>query len=291
MELLWQALVQGLIFGSIYGVGAVGFALVYNTTRIFHVVYGALANLGLLVAMAMGAGSHPWRLFATVPLGMVAAALVGVAIYVLVYRTMAHRGATPINIFVASLGLNLLISAVLQIVYGPTTLYFDYPSLFRTHQLAGLDLSDLDLICIVVGLVVAGTALVLIRRTFWGRQVRAVSSSSEVAALVGVRSTLVLVTVFAASSAIAMLCGLLYGMQTSVAAPVDPTLTLLAAISVLLAGRGSYFGAYSAGMCLGVVEGIVAAELPGQWSVAVVFGIFVIVTLARPRGLFAGRVT
>ncbi len=291
MELLWQAVVQGLIFGSIYGLGAVGFALAYSATRIFHVVYGALANFGLLVAIAMGAGNHPWRLFLTVPLGMAASALLGTLIYLLVYRTMARSGATPISMFVASLGLMLLISAVLQIVYGPTTQYFNYPALFRTHEVVGVNLSILDVICFVTGVLVAGVVLFLVRRTLWGRQVRAVSSSSEVAALVGVRSTVILATVFAGSSVVAMLCGLLYGMQTSVSPPVDPTLALLAAIAVLLAGRGSYFGAYLAGLFLGIVEAVVGAELPGQWSVAAVFGVFVLVTLVRPRGLFAGRLT
>jgi branched-chain amino acid transport system permease protein len=286
---VYQALVQGLVFGSIYGIAAIGFALVYNATMVFHVAYGALVNVGALLAIGFGAEGRADRLFVTIPLAMLIAAVIGALVYLSVYRPMLRRGAKPITVFVASLGLNLAISAVLQLVYGPATRHFDYPALFRTHRIAGADLSYLGITCIATGILVAAVLVYLLRRTLLGQQIRAVGSSAEIAQLAGVRTIVVLAGVFALSSAIAAICGVLLGMQTSVAPPVNPTLTLLAAVAVLLAGRGSYTGAYLAGIMLGVVQALAGVLLPGECATATVFAVFVAVALTRPQGLLAGR--
>lgn len=291
MHELTQALTQGVIFGSIYAVAAVGFALVYNTTVIFHVAYGAIANIGVLISLSFNAGVSPTRLLITVPLGMAVAAACGVLLHFLVYRPMQRRGAKTVSIFVASLGANFAISAVLQICYGPALKHFEYNKLFQAHHVAGLDVSWLGVCCVAVGLLVAGSITSFVRATSWGQQVRAVGSSAEVAELAGVRTGLIVASVFAVSSIVAVIAGLLLGMQTSVSPPVDSTLTLLAAIAVLLAGRGSYAGTYLAGLLLGVIEALAGAYAPGNWARASVFVVFVAVVLIRPRGLLVRRAT
>lgn len=289
MDQLSQALTQGLVFGSIYAIAALGFALVYNTTVIFHVAYGAIANVGVLLAISAHADTQAARLIYTVPLGMAVAAACGALLYLAVYRVMQRRGANTITIFVASLGANLTISSLLQVIYGPALRHFQYTGFFRTHHVLSVQISDLGVVCIASGVVCVLVIAWVIRRSGWGQQVRAVGSSAEMAELAGIRTVIITSSVLVVSSVIAVASGVLLGLQTSVAPPVDPTLTLLAAVAVLLAGRGSYVGAYVCGLLLGVVEALAGSYAPGQWARASVFAVFVLVVLVRPQGLLARR--
>lgn len=289
MSQITQALVQGVVFGSIYAIAALGFALVYNTTVIFHVAYGAIANIGVLVAMSLQANNDPVRLSLTLPLGVAVAISFGVLLYLAVYLPMQQRGSKTISIFVASLGASLIFSSLLQVVFGPALRYFNYTGFFEDHRVLGTSVSDLGATCVASGLIVMAAVVAAVRRTHWGQQVRAVSSNAESAQLAGVRTVAVTCGVFAISSGIAVIAGLLLGMQTSVSPPVDPTMTLLAAIAVLLAGRGAYISSYIAGLLIGVVQELAGALLPGQWATVTVFGAFVVVVLFRPRGLMAWR--
>lgn len=289
MHVLLQSLVQGLVYGGIYSVAALGFSLIYSTTGVFHIAYGAILTAGVYLVISCGGGDAVGGLVAGLAAGIALAAVLSVVIYMGIYRPMQRKGATTLELFVVSLGLNLALVALILIVFGAETRTFNFPGFFAQHLVGGLRISYLGLTCIALGLVALLTIEYVGRRTLLGQQMRAVSANVELAQLRGVHVSRVIAGVYAAGAALSVIAGVLIGMSTSVTSESGTNLTLLAAIATLLGGQGAYRGAYIGGLIVGMVSAISAALLPGQWSTAAVFGAFIVIVLVRPEGLLRQR--
>ncbi len=289
MHALAQSLVQGLVYGGIYSIAALGFALVYFTTGVFHIAYGAIFTVGAYLAVSLGADTAG-GLVVGLAAGMAAAATLSAATYCCVYLPMLRRGAATLELFVVSLGLNLALIAAILIAFGPNTRNFDFPDLFRQHELLGVTVSWLGVACIALGVVALAGITLLGRRTLLGQQMRAIGANPELAQLRGVRVVAVTAGVYALAGALSVVAAVLFGMNTSVTSSGGTSPTLLASIATLLGGRGSYAGAYLGGLIVAMIGAISSALLPGQWEIAVVFAAFILIVLARPQGLLKAAV-
>ncbi len=283
--LLVQAAIQGLVFGSMYSIAAIGFGLVYHTTGVFHIAYGAILALATYVVATLGTDLPTGATLGAGAAGAVVAVVVTLAVYAGIYAVLERRGASPMVVFVASLGVAMAIEAAILIMFGPAVRQFDAPFLLKVHFVAGVGISYLGLITIAVDLVVLVAVLWLMNRTRWGYQARALASNRLLAEGIGIRPWRVIVTLYVIAAILSVVAGVLLGMTTIVVAPMGTNLTLMAAMAVLIGGAQSYLGAYISGLALGVVQASAAMLLPGEWSVSAVFGLFLVVILIRPRGL------
>lgn len=283
--LLVQALVQGLVFGSFYAIAAIGFGLIYHTTGVFHIAYGSILALATYVVVILATGLSAAVTLAAGVAGAAVAVVVTLAVYLGIYAVLERRGASSMVVFVASLGVAMAIEAAILIVFGTTVQRFDAPFLLKVHFVAGVGISYLGLATILVGASILGVVLWLMNRTRWGYQVRALASNRMLAEGIGIRPRRVIVVVYAIAAVLSVVAGVLLGMTTIVVAPMGTSLTLMAAMAVLIGGSQSYLGAYIAGLALGVVQATAAMLLPGEWSVSAVFGFFLLVILVRPKGL------
>jgi branched-subunit amino acid ABC-type transport system permease component len=291
IELLGQAIVQGLVFGSIYAIAAIGFGLVYHTTGVFHIAYGAILVLGTYVVVTLGVGLPPLATLGAGVAGALVAIAVSLAVYVGVYLVLERRGASSMIVFVASLGVSMVIQAAVLIVFGAAVRNFEAPELIRVHFAGGVGISYLGIATITAGAVVLMVVLWLMNRTRWGFQVQALASNRLLAEGIGIRPWRVIVTVYSLAATLSVVAGVLLGMTTSVVAPMGTNLALMAAIAVLMGGSQSYLGAYAGGLIIGVFGAVAATLLPGEWGVTAVFSLFLVVILLRPRGLLSGRYT
>jgi branched-chain amino acid transport system permease protein len=285
-DLLGQAIIQGLIFGSIYAIAAIGFGLVYHTTGVFHIAYGSILALATFVIVTLGAGLPPIATLGVGVVGVAVAVAASLAVYGGVYAVLERRGATAMVVFVASLGVSMAIEGAIVIVFGASVQNFNADALLQVHFVAGLGASYLGIMTVVAGAVSLAIVLWLMNQTRWGFQVQAVASNRLLAEGIGIRPWRVIVAVYALAATLSVVAGVLLGMTTSVTAGMGTNVSLLAAIAVLMGGSQSYFGAYAGGLIIGIVQAVAATVLPGEWGVTAVFGLFLVVILVRPSGLF-----
>jgi branched-subunit amino acid ABC-type transport system permease component len=287
VHILLQGVVQGVVYGGVYAVAALGFSLIYSVTGVFHIAYGAILTMGVYTLFAVGGGDAIGELLLGLAAGVALASLITMLVYLTIYGPLQKRGASTLELFVISLGLNLAIGALVIIIFGPDTKSFSLPSFTQLHEVLGLRISDLGFVCIAAGLAALAGIHFAARRTLFGQQVLAVSANPELARLRGVRVKMVVGSVFAVAGALSVVSGVLLGMNSSVTVESGTSLTLLASIATLLGGKGSYVGAYTGGLIVGLVSALANALIPGQWSTAAVFGTFVLIVLVRPQGLAA----
>jgi branched-chain amino acid transport system permease protein len=281
-----QVIVNGLVTGSVYVIAALGFNLIYGTTGTFHIAYGATVLLAVYIATLIGVSGTAGYLGLLV--GIAAAAVIGIVVYRLFYRPLERMGRSRTVVFVASLGLTVLLGSVIPWVFGPGPRNFNLPGLLNARHIAGVTLSPLNLIAIFGALALALTLSAVLRRSKFGRNLRGIAVNPELGEVMGIHRGLVLTITFAVGSALGFVALTMQTMSSAVTPDVGISFTLIAAVVVLAGGMGSLIGTYVIALLFGLLQESASVYVPAQWSIVIIYAAFTVIILARPTGLMRG---
>ena len=283
-----QLLVNGIVTGSALGVVAISFALIYATTRVFHVAHAGVYTLGGYLAWSLM--RHGVPAIAALLVAMAGCVVLGSLIQILLYARLERRGAAQLVVLIASLGALAVIQNLIAAIYSPDILNFSAAWAGQVVALpGGLRLTGAQIATVVLDFAAFGATLVFAHRTLLGKRIRAVASNPFLAEITRLEPRRVHVYVMAIASALVCLPGVLgpldYGLQPY--GGVTPLLT--ATIAMIAGGIGSLAGAFGLAVAIVVLQNLALLVMPGEWSIGVTFAIFVVFMLFRPRGLFAGK--
>ncbi|HET6507021.1 MAG TPA: branched-chain amino acid ABC transporter permease [Baekduia sp.] len=286
MAAFFQYVIGGLAVGSIYGLVALGFVLIFKSTDVFNFAQGDLLTLG---AYLLFAGVANWKLpmIPAILVSLVIALVIGVAMQVIVFRPMI--GKPLLTVVMVTIALSLIIKALIQVIFGTTekTLPHQLPN--DPVHILGLKVSELELITMgVTALCVLAFAL-FFRRSKLGLQMRATAENVEASMLSGIDANRVFMVAFGLGTAIAALGGVLMANLQTVT-PQLSALGLLAFPAAVLGGLTSIPGAIVGGLLIGVIQQLATGYVSGQSANVFVYGVLLAVLLIRPWGIF-GRPT
>jgi branched-chain amino acid transport system permease protein len=292
LENLLQQLVNGIAWGSIYALIALGYTMVYGVLRLINFAHGEVymvgAMTGFYTAHALGLADRPSALGLAVSLlaAMAACAALGATIERVAYRPL--RRAPRLAPLITAIGVSLLLQNAGQLVFGADPKFF--PPLLASGEalrVGTLAVSRIQLAVLCTALVLMAGLELVVMRTRVGRAMRAVSQDADAAALMGVPVDRVIQLTFVLGSALAGAAGILVGLSNP---KIDPLMGLLpglkAFVAAVLGGIGSIPGAMVGGLLLGVVETLVAGYLSSTYRDAIAFVILIAILLYRPTGLF-----
>jgi branched-chain amino acid transport system permease protein len=280
-----QILVNGLVTGSIYGLAALGFNLIYGTTKIFHVAYGSVIMIALYFVTSISLSGS--SIYFALAVGLMCSLALGGLVYVVLYAPLERLGRNRTTIFIAALGLATLIEAVIPWVYGPQPLTFYLPSLNTVVFIGKVAISPLDIAAVAAALVLSLTLWAIIKWSKFGRQLRAITSNVELGSVMGIRRGVILGSVFAVGTAIGFIGLTMQSMSSSVTPVIDVTYTLIAAMIVLGGGAGSLVGSYVVAMAWGVIQNGITLWVSADWATVIVYLAFLVLILIRPLGLMS----
>src|SRR6266540_3757429 len=182
--LLLQLIVNGLVAGAIYALMALGFAVIYNATRIFHIAHGAVYAVGgyVFYALAISLKVNPLVAFVLV---VPATAVAGAAIEVLVYRPARNRRAGLFALFIISLGLLVFMQNLLSVLFGGDTKSV-WPGALPSYDLGGIVVTPYHVAVVAACAIVFPLVQWFVTRTRTGKAIQALSANRELADVVGV---------------------------------------------------------------------------------------------------------
>jgi branched-chain amino acid transport system permease protein len=278
----FQYLISGLAVGSVYGLVALGFVLIFKSTRVFNFAQGDLVMVGAYLGLAglVTAGAPLWL----ASLGAVAgAALLGLALQRVVFKPML--GQPLLTMVMVTIALSLILRSLTMIVWGPDD--HAYPATLPRHSLDvwGVKVSTLDLIVMAVaGACVLAFAL-FFQRSRLGLHMRAMSEDAEAAAVCGVDANRVFSVALVIGTVTAALGGLLLA-NLQIVSPQLAEIGLLAFPAAIIGGMTSVAGAVVGGLIIGVLGQLSTGYVDSDATDVVVYGAVLLVLLARPHGLF-----
>jgi branched-chain amino acid transport system permease protein len=282
-----ELLTQGLIYGSMYAIIAVGLTLVYGLLRILHVAHAGLFALGgyLGLSITNATGSLTLAIVATAAI----VSLCGMLMYRLCYQPILNR--PPYVALIASIGLFIAMEEMFRLVFGPYGLTYTNPPLQQTYMLAGIHFRAAEIGMVVSAAVLLGGLSYLAQNTRLGVAWRATVDDPEIAKSFGVDTIKVRYLNFFIGSGLAAVGGIFVSLLGNLVEPTMGGVPSYKALAIIvLGGLGNVKGTLIAGLALGVIEAFGTIYL-GDFldRDAIAFAFLILVLMVRPQGLFAGR--
>lgn len=289
MDVMGQLTINGIAAGAMYAMAAVGFAIIYGTTHIFHMAYGAKYTLTGYVVFVL-AILLKINLLVSFLLAVVVVAAVGMGMEHFIYRPMRAAGAGFLALFLSSLGLLYLFENLMILVFGNDIRVLREGPL-DTIRIGGLSITALHILVIIMAIVVFVCLFLFLKWTKTGKAVRALANNGELASLVGVDADRLRVFVFGLGSALVALAALPAAFEVSVTPGMGWNIVMVAAVAVIMGGVGHLPGAALGGLSLGIIQNVAMWQIPVAWQEVIVFVVLVVILLLRPGGFFGERVT
>lgn len=285
--LVFQLLANGLVTGCAYALVALGFALIYNTTHIFHIAHGAVYAVAAYLF-------YSFHVLWNVPL-MVAAILtvalsagLGVLIDELVHAPLDRRDSPMLIHLLSSLGLYIAAINAIALLFGSETKMLSSTD-ESTYSAVGVTLTQSQIIIVLVAALLFTGLVILLRQTRLGQKLRAMRDDPELIAVMGHNPRLMRWSVFGLGSALAAAAAVLLGLDLGIDPRIGLTAVLNGAVAVIIGGIGLFESAALGAMLLGLLQSVVVWQASARWEEAVVFGVLILFLLFRPQGILGTR--
>jgi branched-subunit amino acid ABC-type transport system permease component len=276
-----QFVFNGFVTGMLVALPAVALTLTYGILKFPNFAIGAMLTAGAYFAFAFNA----WLglpLLWSAALGAIAFAALAVGIDQAVFRPLRERSA--ITLLVASMGVAFVLENVARFIFGNQARSYEIP-LARPHEVFGVQVNSEQVITALTALCAMAAVYVILRHTWLGRAMRAVSDNPALAAVRGINPGRIVSWTWALTGLLIGIAGVLAGMDRA----IDPLLgwnylvTVFAA--AILGGLGNPFGAVVGALSVGVVEETSTLVIPPNYRQVVSFMVIALLLLLRPQGL------
>jgi branched-chain amino acid transport system permease protein len=295
MDYFIQQLINGLTLGSIYGLIAIGYTMVYGIIGMVNFAHGDVFMLAAFIALilflaltqALGVGSLGLALLVVLVLGMALTSLWGWVIEKLAYRPL--RGSFRLAPLISAIGMSIFLSNFVQLVQGPRNKTLE-PILSNVITLpignGTVTLAEKQLVIMLVTALLLGVLWYVVQRTSLGRAQRACEQDRKMASLLGVDVDRTISITFIMGAALASVAGLLWMTYYGVVSFSDGFVPGVKAFTAaVLGGIGSLPGAVLGGLLIGLIETFWSAYFSIDYKDVAAFSILAIVLIFMPSGL------
>ena len=290
-----QQLLNGLTRGSVYGLIAIGYTMVYGIIGMINFAHGEVYMIGSYVAFIviagltmMGLDSLPLLIIGAFAASIIVASAYGYSIERVAYRPL--RGSNRLIPLISAIGMSIFLQnevllaqdskdkAIANLIPGNIV--------FGESTMNGVVISYMQILIFVVTFLVMYGLTLFISKSRLGRACRACAEDIKMANLLGINTNNIIALTFVIGAALAAVAAVLLGLQYGV---INPHLGFLAGIkaftAAVLGGIGSLPGAMLGGLLIGLIESFWSAYLWAEYKDVATFGILCLVLILRPSGL------
>ncbi len=283
--MLAQVLFGGLAVGSIYGLVALGFAVVFKATDVFNFAQGMFVVCGAFFAVtAVSVLKLPFGVAVLFIIG--AAATLGVVIHILLIQPLSGR--PMLSVIMLTIALSIVMRALIEIFYGSQGRPLTTPMPSGVFVLGSLRISQLHLTAMVVSWVCMAGFGAFFKFTPIGLLMRATADGHEAAVVSGVNVNVMNRLAWAIGSVLAAIGGVFLGQLQIVSTELEG-IGLLALPAVVIGGIQSIPGAIIGGILVGLIEQLAATYISPKSSDIVIYGLLLVILMVRPWGLFGQK--
>ena len=284
-DLLANAVVAGILLGGFYAAVSLGVSLTFGLLDVVNIAHPAFVVLGAYAAYMMNSAYG----FDPILTGVLFTPLfyaIGAAVYRIYYTSFERRGEESLRGLVFFFGLLFIIEVSLSLTYGVDYRMVQAVYIGKSIDLGGVGIAFRLLVPFVVGLAMTLALYLFLSRTFYGRAIMGVSQDRLALRLMGADPVRIKTIAFGIGIAAASLSGALLITIVPVVPSSDRDYIGRVFAITVLGGLGSIGGTLVASIILGVAESLMATFFGPSWSLAVSFGILLLMLAVRPAGLF-----
>lgn len=325
-----QVVIAGAVLGSIYALGGIGITLIFGILRFAHFAHGDMMTMGAFIAFLLALGAAALGIvtpvptgFLVLPIAMVIAAGMALGIDRAFYAPLRARGAKPVTLLIASIGVTLMIQGLIRLFFGAGTHSFFAT---ETKDIVRLDTSAIgstrplvftepQLLMVLVTVIAVIALHLFLTRSRLGKAMRAMADNADLAQVSGINTALVVRVTWIIAGALACAAGTMLALDVTLKPDLAFNIVLPIFAAAIVGGLGQAYGAIAGGFLIGFAETLAVfnwtlvlrplnawlpewlqlpstlALVPTEYKLTVAFVILVVTLLVRPTGIFKGAST
>jgi len=325
-----RVLISGTVLGSIYALGAIGVTLIFGILRFAHFAHGDMMTMGGFIAFvlaglltAMGIVTPLPMGFVVLPVAMVIAAFLALGIDKGFYAPLRERGAKPVTMLIASIGVTLMIQGLLRLIFGSGTRSFyatESKDIFRIDMSAfggtrPISITEPQVLMFVVTAALVIALHLFLTRSRLGKAMRAMADNADLAQVSGINTALVVRVTWIIAGGLACVAGVMLALDVALMPDLAFNIVLPIFAAAIVGGLGHAYGAIVGGFLIAFAETLAVFNwtavlrplngllpegmalpsnlslVPTEYKLTVAFVILVVTLLVRPTGIFKGAST
>ncbi|KKB11019.1 branched-chain amino acid ABC transporter permease [Devosia geojensis] len=325
-----QVVISGVVLGSIYALGAIGITLIFGILRFAHFAHGDMMTMGAFIAFLLALAAAALGIvtpvptgFLVLPIAMVIAAVLALGIDKGFYAPLRARGAKPVTLLIASIGVTLMIQGLIRLFFGAGTYSFfenepkeiiriDTSAIGSTRPLV---FTEPQLLMVIVTIAAVVALHLFLTRSRLGKAMRAMADNADLAQVSGINTALVVRVTWIIAGALACAAGTMLALDVTLKPDLAFNIVLPIFAAAIVGGLGQAYGAIAGGFLIGFAETLAVfnwtmvlrplnavlpewlqlpstlALVPTEYKLTVAFVILVVTLLVRPTGIFKGAST
>ena len=287
-----QTVFYGLSLGSVLLLAALGLSITFGVMGVINMAHGEMMMLGAYttyvvqqVLHAWLPGALPWSILISVPAAFLVSGVIGMA---LERGLIRHLYGRPLETLLMTWGLSMILQQVVRLIFGATNRPVESPKwMSGAIDVLGVTLTLNRIWIILFGLLILGLVTFVMRRTYYGLQMRAVMQNRAMASAMGIATSKIDALTFGLGSGIAGMAGVALSQIDNVSPNLGQSYIVDSFMVVVFGGVGNFLGTLIGAMTLGLVNKVLepyAGAVLGKILILVAIIIFI---QFRPRGLFA----
>ena len=281
-----QTVFNGLKFGLIIAMSALGLSLIYATTGLVNFAHGELVTFGAVIAWYFNSSWGELNLVAAAALTLLVCGMLGAGLEKGLFRPLRRRRLGIFQLVVVTIGLSLLGRQLIQLFFGAEPRPYTDFQVQERWELGPWAVTPRELVTVVVIISVLVAVGLLIQFTRFGKATRAVSDNASLAETSGINVNRIVLMVWVLGAALAGLGGVFQGLDTDVDPFLGFQLLLLIFAGVELGGLGTAFGALGGSLIIGMSTEVSTLWISPELKFVVPLAALIGVLLFRPQGLF-----
>ena len=281
--MLLQFIVNGLITGILYSLSAIGFALVYNTTRIFHIAAAALyVAAAYIFYFAFHSLSLP--LWASAIVALIFTALLSVLCEWIVYRPLYNKKSSLNVVMISSIGIMIILINVIALLFGNETKVLDN-SIQKVFTFNDIIITTPQMWQLILGVLAIAAFMIFLKFSEFGLKARALSNDDTLFQVMGFNITATRMFVFALSGVFLALGSCLTAYDIGMAPHVGMPILINAMVAMIIGGIGRFNACVIGGVSLGILQALVVYQFSANWQNAITFLALLLFLFFRPQGI------
>ncbi len=320
-----KVIISGMVLGSIYALGAIGITLIFGILRFAHFAHGDMMTMGAFITFLLASAATALGFTAPLPMGfmvlpiaMFIAAFMALGIDKSFYAPLRARGAKPVTLLIASIGVTLMIQGLIRLFFGvksrtffasePKEIYrIDMSFLGATRPIT---ITEPQILMIIVTIIAVVALHFFLTKSKFGKAMRAMADNADLAQVSGINTKLVIRVTWVIAGSLAAMAGTMLALDVTLKPNLAFNIILPIFAAAIVGGLGHAWGAIAGGFLVGFAETMAVFNwavllrpfreglpswipndlsiVPTEYKLTVAFVILVIVLLVRPTGIFKG---
>jgi len=285
--MLAQLLVNGFVTGCSYSLVALGFGLIYNTTRVFHFAHGAVYVLSAYVFYTLW-NILNWQFAPALVATLTGIAIIGILIDQFLYQPLANRKGSPLVQMLSSLGLYIATINVVAMIFGNETKVL-VPGIQPTYSFGTIILTQIQVVTVLSFILLFGALAIILHKTNLGITIRAMRDDPDLLSVMGVNPRTVRCVVFSLGSVFAAVAAVLNALDVGMDPNTGLGAVLNGTVAVIIGGVGIFEGAALGGIFLGLIQSLAIWQVSARWQDAIAFLLLILFLIFRPEGVLGLR--